>query len=121
MGDEMLVAVGAWADLGRVLDTQRTLARPDRAVARSRLFQSRVESARFAVLWLDRSVLDWSPLKQHISRVLHGSVSTAPPSSADPIRRAATARNGGMFCSVSAGKLGVAVDTRGAVDWIGDH
>ena len=38
MGAEMLVGVGAWTALGRVLDAQRTLARAYRAVARPWLF-----------------------------------------------------------------------------------
>ena len=38
MGAEMVVALGARAGVGRLLDAQRALARADRAVARSWLF-----------------------------------------------------------------------------------
>jgi len=38
MGAEMLVDVGAWTGLGRVLDAQRAVARAHRAVARPWLF-----------------------------------------------------------------------------------
>jgi len=38
MGAEVLVGVGAWTALGRVLDAQRAVARADRAVARPWLF-----------------------------------------------------------------------------------
>ena len=78
MGAEMVVGVGARAGLGWILDTERTLARADRPMASPWVFESRVESARFALLRLDRPVLDWSPIVEHLSRVLHGSVSAAP-------------------------------------------
>ena len=38
MGAEMLLDVGAWTALGRVLDAQRALARAHRPVARPWLF-----------------------------------------------------------------------------------
>jgi len=38
MGEEILVGVGMWTRLGRVLDAQRALAGADRAIARPRLF-----------------------------------------------------------------------------------
>ena len=38
MGAEMVIGVGAWTGLGRVLDAQRAVARADRAVARPWLF-----------------------------------------------------------------------------------
>src|SRR5438477_12156475 len=120
MGAEMVAALGARACLGWLLDTQRAMARADRAVARPRLFESRVESARSALFRFDRSVLDRSPLKQHVSGVLHGSVSTAPPSAADPVCRAADSHNSRMFCAVSPGRLRVAMDARGATDWAGE-
>ena len=111
MGAEIVViAVGPGTTLGRVLDTQRALARADRAVARPRLFESGVESARSALLRFDRPVLDRPPIVQHLSRVLHGSVPTAPASAAHPVCRAATFRNSRMLCAVSAGRLSVAVD-----------
>ena len=121
MGAEMVAALGARACLGWLLDTQRAMARADRAVARPRVFESRVESARSALFRFDRSVLDRSPLKQHVSGVLHGSVSTAPPSAADPVCRAADSHNSRMFCAVSPGRLGVAMDAGGATDWAGDR
>ena len=37
MGAEMVIGVGPWAALGRLLDAQRALARADRAVACPRL------------------------------------------------------------------------------------
>lgn len=79
----MFVAVGAWTRLGWFLDAQCALARAYRAVARPWL--SGIESTRFALLRLDRSVLDWSPVIEHVPGVLHGSVSTAPARTADPI------------------------------------
>src|SRR4029077_11322317 len=122
MGAEMVViAVGPGTTLGWVLDTQRALARADRAVARAWLFESGVESARSALLRFDRSVLDRPPIVEHLPRVLHGSVSTAPAGTADPVRCAASVNNSRMFCAVSAGRLGVAVDARGTTDWTGDH
>ena len=38
MGAEMVVGVGAWTALGRVLDAQRAMARADRLVACPWLF-----------------------------------------------------------------------------------
>ena len=39
MGAEMvIIAVGAWTTLGRILDAQRAVARADRAVASAWLF-----------------------------------------------------------------------------------
>ena len=35
MGADMVVGVGAWTVLGRVLDAQRALARADRTLARA--------------------------------------------------------------------------------------
>src|SRR5882724_2687214 len=121
MGAEMFIAVGAWTCLGRVLDAQRALARAHRAVARPWLFESGVESARFVLLRLDRSVLDRSPIVEHLSRVLHGSVPAGPARAADPVHRAASARNSRMFCAVSSCRLDVTLDARGTTDWTGDH
>ncbi len=114
-------AVGTRTTLGWVLDTQRALARADRPVARPRVFESGVESARSALLRFDRSVLDRPPIVEHLSRVLHGSVSTAPARTADPVRRAASAHNSRMFCAVSSGRLSIAMDARGTTDRTGDH
>src|SRR6478672_4197472 len=113
MGAEMSVALGARAGVGRILDTERAVARADRAVASAWLFQPRVESARSALLRFDRSVLDRPPTVEHLPRVLHGSVSTAREGTADPVRCAASVNNSRMFCAVSAGRLGVAMDARG--------
>src|SRR5215468_9452455 len=121
MGPEMLVGVGAWTALGRVLDAQRALARADRAVARPWLFQSRVKSTRSALLRFDCPLLDRSPIIEHLPRVLHGSVPTAPTSTAHPVHRAAAAYNSNMFCAVSSGRFGVAMDARRTTDWTGDH
>src|SRR4029077_3638981 len=117
----MFVAMGAWTALGRVLDAQRALARAHRAVARPWLFQSRVESTRSALLRLDRAVLDRSPVVEHLSRVLHGSVPTAPASATDPICRTADCCNSRMFCAVSSRRLSIAMDARGATDWTGNR
>src|SRR6516162_1127255 len=112
MGAEMVViAVGPWTTLGRLLDTWRALACANRAVARSWLFQSRVESTRSALLRFDRLVLDRSPVVEHLPRVLHGSVPTAPARTADSVHRAAATGNSWMFCAVSSRRLSVAMDT----------
>ena len=44
MGTEIIIDLGAWTALGWVLDTQRTLAGADRALAGSWIFQSGVQS-----------------------------------------------------------------------------
>src|SRR6516164_679668 len=100
MGAEMLVGVGPWAALGWLLDAQRAVARADRAVARPWLFRSGVESTRSALLRFDRPVLDWSPVIEYLSRVLHGSVPTSPPRTANPVHCAAATDNSRMFCVV---------------------
>ena len=100
MGAEMVIGVGARAGLGRVLDAQRAVARADRPVARPWLFRSGVESTRSALLWFNCPVLDRSPVIEHLPRVLHGSVPTAPARTADPVHRATGADNGRMFCGV---------------------
>src|SRR6478735_6759722 len=110
MGAEMSVALGARAGVGRILDTKRAVARANRAVASARIFQPRVESARSALLRFDRSVLDRPPIVEHLPRVLHRSVSTAPAGTADPVRRAAGVNNSRMFCAVSSGRLSVPMD-----------
>src|SRR5215831_9708524 len=121
MGAEMLVGVGAWTALGRILDAQRALACADRAVACAWLFRSRVQPTRSALLRFDRPVLDWSPVIEYLSRVLHGSVPTSPPRTADPVRRASAIDNSRMFCAVSSARFGDAVDAGGTTDWTGDH
>src|SRR6516164_3059486 len=121
MGAEMLVGVGPWAALGWLLDAQRAVARADRAVARPWLFRSGVESARSPLLRFDCPLLDRSPVIEHLPRVLHRSVPTAPARTADPVHRAAGAYYGWMFCAVSPRRLSVAVDARGTIDWIGDY
>ena len=46
MGAEMVViAVGPGTTLGRLLDTERAVARPDHLVARTWVFQPRVKPA----------------------------------------------------------------------------
>ena len=111
MGAETVVCVGSWTCVGWVLDAQRALARADRTVARSWLFKSGVESARSALFRLNRVVLDRAPVIEHLPRVLHGSIPTASACAADSICCAAVADNSRMFCAVSSGRLGVAMDT----------
>lgn len=118
MGAEAFVAVGAWTCLGWLLDAQRALACAPSAVVRPWLFESGVESARFALLRFDRPVLDRPPIVEHLSRVLHGSVRAAPARAADPVCHAADCRHDRMFCSVSTGRLGVAMDARGTTDCV---
>src|SRR5215510_4935767 len=98
----MFVAMGTRTCLGWVLDAQRIVARAHRVVARSWLLRPRVESTRSALLRFDRAVLDWSPVKQYVSGVLHGSLSAALARTTDPICRAADSHNSRLFCSVSA-------------------
>src|SRR5262249_17282971 len=121
MGAKVVGGMGAWTALGRVLDAQRAVARADRAVARPWLFQSRGQPPRSAFFWFDRSVLDRSSFVEHVSRLLHGSVSSAPARSADQVHRAAAADNSRMFCALSLGRLSIAMDARGTTDWTGDH
>ena len=109
----MFIAVGARTCLGWLLDAQRALARAHRAVARPWLFQSRVESTRSALLRFNRPVLDRSPIVEHLSRLLHGSVPAAPARAADPVCHAADCRHSRMFCAVSSGRLSIAMDARG--------
>ena len=121
MGAEMVLALDTRTTLGWVLDTERALARADRPVARPRVFESGVESARSALFRFNRSVLDRSPTLEHIPRVLHGSVSAAPAGTADPVHRAADFHNSRMFCALSSGGLSVAMDARGTTDRTGDY
>src|SRR5262245_49998039 len=86
MGAEIFVDVGPWTCLGWLLDAQRALACADRVVAGPRLFRPGVESTRPALLRVDRSVLDRSPVIEHLPRLLHGSVPTSPARTADPVR-----------------------------------
>src|SRR5215472_4399891 len=109
MGAEVFVAVGAWTGLGWLLDAQRAVACADRAVARPWLFRSRVKSTRSALLRFDRPVLDRSPIIERLPRVLHGSVPTAPTSTAHPVYRAAAAYNSSMFRAVSSCRLSAAM------------
>src|SRR5215510_14675325 len=110
MGAEMLVALGTRTYLGWVLDAQRAVARTHRVVARAWLFQSGVESTRSALLRFNRAVLDWSPIIEHLSRVLHGSVSTAVASAASSICCDADLYHSSMFCAVFSGRFSVAMD-----------
>src|SRR3954451_24158652 len=121
MGTEMLVGVGAGTALGWVLDAQRALACTDRTFARPRIFGSGVESTRSALLRFDCPLLDRSPVIEHLSRLLHGSLPTASARTADSVRCAAAADNSGMLCGVSSGRLSVAVDSRGTTDWTGNY
>ncbi len=117
----VVIAVGPGTILGRILDTERTVACAHRAIARAWLFQSGVESARFALLRFDRLVLDRPSIVEHLSRVLHGSVPTAAAPTADPVHRAASAHNSRMFCALSSGGLSVAMDARGTTDRTGNY
>src|SRR5215467_6772570 len=116
----MVLALGTRASLGWVLDVERVVARAHRVVARSWLHGSRVESAGFILLRFNRAVLDWSPVKQHVPGLLHGSIPAATARTTGPVCRAADSHNGRMFCSIFAWRFGIAVDARGATDWIGD-
>src|SRR5438552_8765564 len=59
MGFEIAIALGPLASLGRVLDTDRTLALAHRAMARPWVFEPGVESSRSALLRFSRALLDW--------------------------------------------------------------
>src|SRR5262249_10723245 len=98
----MVLALGTRASLGWVLDVERVVAGAHRVVARSWLHGSRVESTRSALLRFNRAILDWSPVKQHVPGLLHGSVPAAVAPAADPVCRAADSHNSGMFCPVFA-------------------
>src|SRR5437667_1813211 len=119
MGFEIAIALGARAALGRILDAECALACAHRAMACPWLFQP--ESTRSALLRFNGAFLDWSPVIQHLSRVLHGSVPTASSSTADPVRIAPASRDRGMLCSISPSGLGAAMDARGATYWTGDY
>src|SRR6266403_5029864 len=86
-------------------------------MARPWVFESGVESARSALLRFNRALLDWSPVVQHISRLLHRSVQTALTRAADPVRHTPACRNSAMFRFISPGGFGVAMDARGATYW----
>src|SRR4030095_5488439 len=120
MGAERVVAMGAWASLGWILDAQRALARADRAMARAWVFHPEVESTRSALLWFNRAVLDWPPVIEHVSRLLHRSVSAASTSTADPVCRAPNSRDSSIVRCISPARFGVAMDPRGAAHWSGD-
>src|SRR6476619_920554 len=107
----MSVALGARAGVGRILDTERAVARAHRAVASAWLFQPGVESARSALLRFDRVVLDRPPIVEHLPCVLHGSLPTASARTANPIHGAASAHNSRMFCALSSVRLSIAMDT----------
>src|ERR1700746_2585941 len=111
---EIAIALGARASLGRILDAQRTLARTDRAMARPWVFRSRVESTRPTLLRFNRALLDWSSIVQHLSRVLHRRGPTSLTLPADPVRGTACVDYGLVFCRVSTGRFGVALDASGA-------
>src|SRR5438046_355273 len=90
-------------------------------MARPRVFEPGVEPTRSALLRSDRPFLDWPPIIQHVSRVLHRGVPAAPARAANPVCGAPASRNDRVFCAVSAGRLYVAMDARGATDWTGDY
>src|SRR4029453_19179666 len=116
----MPVALGAWASLGWILDAQRALARAHRAMARAWVFQPGVESTRSALLWFNRAFLDRPPVIEHVSRLLHRSVSAAFTSPADSVCRSPTSRYSSMFWCISPARLGVAMDPRGTTHWSSD-
>src|SRR4030095_2732841 len=97
MGAERVVAVGAWASLGWILDAQRALARSDRAMARPWVFQPGVESTRSTLLWFNRAFLDRPSVIEHVSRILHRSVPAASTRTANPVCRAPNSRYSSMF------------------------
>src|SRR5207247_11454364 len=120
MGFEIVVALGARTALGRILDAECALACAHRAMACPWLFQPGVESTRSALLRFNGAFLDWSPVIQHLSRLLHRSIQTAPTLPTDPVRRAPASRHSSMFRSISPSGLDVAMDARRATYWTGD-
>ncbi len=62
MGAEVVVVMGAWAILGRVLDAQRALARAHHPLALSWVFQPGDEPTRSTLLRSNRAFLDWSQI-----------------------------------------------------------
>src|SRR4029453_9497561 len=102
MGAESAVALGPRPSLGWILDAQRALARAHRALARAWVFQPRVESTRSTLFRFNRAVLDWPPVIEHVSRLLHRSVSAAFTSTADPVCRAPHSRYSSMFRCISS-------------------
>jgi hypothetical protein len=66
-----IVTVGARTSLGWLLDAERTVARAHCAVARQWVFEPGIEPTRSALLRFNGAVLDWSPIEQHVSGVLH--------------------------------------------------
>src|SRR5215472_13163619 len=115
MGAEMVVGVGARTALGWILDAQRALARANHPLALPWIFQSGDESTRSTLLRSNRALLDWSSIVQYLSRLLHGSVPTSSARTANSVRCAAASDNSRMFCAVSSGRFGVAMDTRGTI------
>src|SRR5262245_54914028 len=120
MGAEMVVALGARTALGRLLDAQRALARANHPLALPWVFQPGDQSTRCTLFRSNCALLDWSPIVQHLSRVLHRGVPTAATHTAGSLRRAAACNNSSVFCHISAWRLGAAMDTRGATDCPGD-
>src|SRR5438034_8429854 len=120
MGAEIAVALGARTSLGWVLDAQCALARANHPLALTWIFQSGGESTGCTLLRSNRTLLDWAPIVQHLSRVLHRSVPTAPSRTAGSVRRAPGCNNSSVLCHISAWRLGAAMDARGALDWTGD-
>src|SRR6266404_52006 len=110
MGAEMAIAMGARTTLGWVLDAQCALARAHHSLVVQWVFQSGNESTRCTLLRYNRALLDWSPIVQHLSLVLHGSVPTASSSTAGSVRGAPASRDSRMLCSISPCRLGVAMD-----------
>jgi hypothetical protein len=73
---------------------------------------SNPESSPLDLLYFGLTALFWyrPPIVEHLPRVLHGSVSTASAGTAHPVRRAASAHNSRVFCVVSPGGFGAAMD-----------
>ena len=107
--------------MGRLLDDERALARAHRPLARVWVCGSGAESARSALLRSHRVVLAWSPILQHLARLLHRGVPPTSADSTDPIRRAAGSDHDRMLCLFSAARPGVAMDAGGAAGWAGDR
>src|SRR5260370_895693 len=99
---ETFVTLGAWTGLGWILDDERALACPDRPLARSWIFQPGVEPARSALFRPNGVVLARSPVLQHLSRLLHRGLSSAPSLATGPIRRPPAPGNARMIglCAV---------------------
>ena len=84
---------------------------------------SNPESSPLDLLYFGLTALFWIGHRLSSTYLAYCTEAYRPLLREQPIRFVVLpiARNSRMFCAVSSGGLGVAMDARGATDWTGDH